>query len=70
MSVGSPKIVVRVPQWLLDEIGVDIALYNKNPSLEQRTMSSFILAAIRDKLSHGKRSRSKKIHLTGSYTMG
>lgn len=60
MSKGSPVIPLRIPQTLLNEMEIVIAQRNTLTLNEPWSRSSFIVAAIREKLAHMERSRSKK----------
>jgi hypothetical protein len=59
MSKGSPIVHVRVDPALLHCLDSEIAKVNKRRSEAPYTRSSFILAALRDKLKHLFRSRKE-----------
>ncbi len=57
MSKGSPIIPIRIEHALLHCLDTEIAKVNRTRKYEPYTRSSFILAAIKDKLKHLFRSR-------------
>lgn len=57
MTEGNPKLLVRVPPELLQEICEIIARRNQRTREEPWDVSKFIRCAIRDKLHHMQRSR-------------
>jgi hypothetical protein len=60
MTKGNPKLIVRVPGQLIDEMRLAIAQRNRRTRDEPWVMSDFVRVAIRDKLAHIKRSRCKR----------
>lgn len=61
MSQGSPRVTVRIPRGLLAEIQQVIDARNGRSPLPPWDLTGFLLQAIRDKLSHMKRSRRGRI---------
>jgi hypothetical protein len=59
MSAGSPIVPVRINQLLLTNIDNEIRRLNQARKEAPYTRTSFILTAIRDKLSHLHRSRKE-----------
>lgn len=60
MSKGSPIIPLRLNEIHLREIDAAIKATNKRRSLAPYTRSSWIRAAIEDRLQHIQRSRKAK----------
>jgi len=60
MSLGNPVVQVRVPRPILEEMDETIQRANGHRVVEDWTRSSFVLAAIREKIAKMKRSRRKK----------
>lgn len=60
MSKGSPIVPVRIPQSLLHEISQCIDRRNLWTLREEWTTSSFVIAAIREKIAKMERSRRKR----------
>lgn len=58
MSNGSPRVTIRIPNPLLDEMWTVVTERNERTANEPWDFSAFILAAIREKLTHMKRSRT------------
>ena len=56
MSQGSHKIVVRLPEELLELVSDSIIRANGSRKTERYKLSSWIRAAICEKLNHGRRS--------------
>jgi len=65
MSKGNPVVQVRVPMETLQEVNDTIAKRNATTSGEFHTLSSFVLAAIREKLDKMKRSRRPRRRARG-----
>jgi len=57
MSKGSPIVPVRIPTSLLETIDAEIAKVNLHWNVIPYTRSTWIIAAIKDKLKHANRSR-------------
>jgi len=59
MGKGSPQLILRIPEEMLEEIKevVDASLYRRKG--EPLTVSSWIRIAIAEKLAHRKRSSGK-----------
>lgn len=66
MSAGTPVTTLRIPQDLLNEVKFYLDKRAANPVVEPWTLTDFILAAIKDKLEHGRRSRSNRKLKDGS----
>jgi hypothetical protein len=60
MSKGSPIVNLRIPSDRLSLLDAEIDKVNRTRRDAPYTRSSFILAAIDDKLKHLKRSRGKR----------
>lgn len=58
MSLGNPKILVRLPTEELDALRESIESANAHRSGEPWTMSEFVRVAIREKLAKMERSRT------------
>jgi hypothetical protein len=60
MSKGSPIIPIRINQIDLDRIEAAVRTTNRRRNLAPYTRSSWIMAAIQDKLDHMARSKKAK----------
>lgn len=60
MAAGSPRIIFRCPPLLLAAIDAEIARTNRNVKVEPFNRSTWVLAAISQKLAHAARSRKTK----------
>jgi len=56
MSKGSHKVVIRLPEELLELMSDAIIRANGSRRSEPYTLSSWIRAAVCEKLNHGRRS--------------
>ena len=59
MSKGSPRIILRIPQEVVDQIEYCITTANCSRRGEPYDVSSWIRAAIVEKIAHVKRSRKQ-----------
>lgn len=60
MSLGNPVVQVRVPREVLTAMDETIQRANGHRVVEDWTRSSFVLAAIKEKVAKMKRSRVKR----------
>lgn len=60
MSKGSPIVKLRLPGDLQAQVEQEIERTNCNRAAEPFTVSTWIRAAIVEKLAHARRSRCKK----------
>lgn len=60
MTLGNPKIIIRVPRELIAEMKEAIRRRNLRSREEPWVFSDFVRIAIRDKLHHMQRSRGRK----------
>lgn len=60
MTVGNPKLIVRVPRELIAEVKEAIRRRNLRSREEPWVISDFVRIALRDKLHHMQRSRGRK----------
>lgn len=60
MTVGNPKLVVRVTEGVLEQIHAAIRKRNSRSRDEPWDVSAFVRTAIRDKLAHLERSRRSR----------
>lgn len=60
MSLGSPRVTVRLPQELIDLVELQIASRNAFSPGEEWDLSAFIKVALREKLAKMARCRAKK----------
>jgi hypothetical protein len=58
MSKGSPLVIVRMPAKLIDEMDRVMHLANHRRRGEPLTRSTFVRAAVKEKLAHMHRSRT------------
>ena len=68
MTKGSPIIPIRIQPNLLDQINRAINNANANRRLEPYSRSSWILAAIQDKLAHLARARKRPSNSSSNHT--
>lgn len=68
MSKGSPIIPTRIPTELLGEIDAAIERANRHRKGEALTRSSFLIAAVREKLAKMERSRKRRPRQAGQQT--
>jgi hypothetical protein len=59
MSKGSPKIILRIPEELIDQIKDCVESANATRKDEPYDVSSWIRAAIAEKIAHTMRSRKQ-----------
>lgn len=59
MSIGNPKIIVRLEQDLIDLIEQTMERRNKYTSRGPWTLSDFVRQAIREKIDHMRRARRR-----------
>jgi|SRR5271168_1558725 len=59
MSLGSPRVTLRIPENLLEQIKETIDRNNLRARGEPWDTTSWIIDAIRDKLAHQDRGRKK-----------
>lgn len=60
MSKGSPRVTLRIPDAELQQVLACIDRANEYRRGEPYDLTSWILAAIREKMAHGKRSRRSR----------
>jgi len=60
MSKGTPITTLRIPVELEVEMDLAIRSANWHSRIEPYTKTAWILAAIREKISHNKRSKGRK----------
>lgn len=60
MSLGSPRVTVRLPADLLAMIGEELESQKANGVYGPEDLSAFIVRAIRERIQHRKRSRAKR----------
>ncbi len=60
MSTGSPIVPIRIPAELLATLDAEVSRSATTRSAEPWTRSSFIIAALREKIAHQQRSRNRK----------
>jgi hypothetical protein len=65
MSKGSPVVPVRIPAELLAVIDATVSRVNVKTRGEPYTRSSWILAAIRDRLAHMERAKKPRRRAAG-----
>lgn len=61
MSLGSPRIVVRIPPALLQLITDYLRLRNDHRPKDEWDLSDFVRAAIREKVAHIQRSKKSRL---------
>jgi hypothetical protein len=62
MSASTKITAVRIPRLLLEEMTAQIAVTNMRIMGPPYTVSSFIVAAIAEKLDHMERGRRSRCH--------
>jgi len=60
MNAGSPKIVVRFPEDVIEEIQELVDRLNEHPNREPYTVSSWIRKCVMYELAHLKRGKPTK----------
>lgn len=61
MSLGSPKIVVRVPQAVIDDVDASVDRRNKAKNQTKHwSRTEWVMEAIMDKLNHEARSARRE----------
>lgn len=60
MSKGSTIVPVRFPHDKLKQLLDEVHRYNANPLNSELSVSDFIRAAVREKIDHLTRSRSRR----------
>jgi len=64
MSIGSPRMTVRIPADLLAAVDRQVESRNAVAHGEPWTLSAFVVAALREKLAKMERSRSGRRRVT------
>jgi hypothetical protein len=60
MSVGSPKIVVRLPGGLREVVDLEVIRRNKGRTGKPYTVSDLIRSAVSEKMKHVARGRKSR----------
>ncbi len=61
MSMGSPRVTIRVPRILLADIGDAIARYNRSQTCRSEiNLTDFLRKAVVDRLSKLERSNRRR----------
>jgi len=60
MNAGSPKIVVRFPEEVMDEIAAVVAKLNLHPTRAPYTLSSWVRKCVMYELAHLNRGEATK----------
>jgi hypothetical protein len=60
MSKGSPRVTVRVPEVLLEEIRKEMASQEAHSANSPEDVTAFILRAIEQRIAKRRRSRAKR----------
>ena len=59
MSLGSPRVTVRLPQALLDLVEAELRSQAEHSPLGPETLSDFVQCAIRERIAKRRRSRTR-----------
>jgi len=60
MSAGSPRITIRVPQALLDQVAAELESQAEHSPRGPEDISLFVIRAIRERIAKRKRSRTRQ----------
>ncbi len=60
MSLGSPRVTIRISEGLLAEVQTEIARTLQGSATEPEDVTAFIVRAIQERIAHRQRSRSHR----------
>lgn len=60
MSAGSPRVTIRIPEALLEEIQKEMASHEYHSARSPEDVTRFILRAIEERIDHKRRSRAHR----------
>lgn len=60
MGRGTPRHSIRMPVDLVASVMKEVGRFNRTRKTKEKTFSSFVLEAVKEKLAHLARSRGKR----------